>query len=31
MESLHEAMFACVGTVNDIEANADMFFATVHS
>ncbi|BAT11987.1 Os10g0554900 [Oryza sativa Japonica Group] len=28
MESLHEAMFACVGTVNDIEANADMFFAT---
>ncbi|KAF0928674.1 hypothetical protein E2562_006101 [Oryza meyeriana var. granulata] len=28
MESLHEAMFACVGTVNEIEANADAFFAT---
>uniref|UniRef100_A0A0E0MAK5 Uncharacterized protein n=1 Tax=Oryza punctata TaxID=4537 RepID=A0A0E0MAK5_ORYPU len=28
MESLHEAMFACVDTVNKIEGNADMFFAT---
>lgn len=28
MESLHENMFACVGTVTEIEANADMFYAT---
>uniref|UniRef100_A0A452YU64 Uncharacterized protein n=1 Tax=Aegilops tauschii subsp. strangulata TaxID=200361 RepID=A0A452YU64_AEGTS len=28
MESLHEIMFACVGTVTEIEANADTFYAT---
>uniref|UniRef100_A0A0D9XMA3 Uncharacterized protein n=1 Tax=Leersia perrieri TaxID=77586 RepID=A0A0D9XMA3_9ORYZ len=28
VESLQEAMFACVDTVNEIEANADTFFAT---
>ncbi|KAE8796752.1 putative DUF566 domain containing family protein [Hordeum vulgare] len=28
MESLHEIMFACVGTVTEIDANADMFYAT---
>ncbi|XP_040384414.1 QWRF motif-containing protein 7-like isoform X2 [Oryza brachyantha] len=28
VESLHDAMFACVGTVNEIEANADTFFTT---
>ncbi|CAM0956239.1 unnamed protein product [Alopecurus aequalis] len=28
VEPLHETMFACVGTVTEIEANADMFYAT---
>ncbi|KAG8083833.1 hypothetical protein GUJ93_ZPchr0010g8180 [Zizania palustris] len=28
METLHKTMFACVGTVNAIEANADMLYAT---
>ncbi|KAL6642719.1 hypothetical protein ACP70R_020900 [Stipagrostis hirtigluma subsp. patula] len=28
MESLHETMFSCVGTVNEIEAIADAFYAT---
>ncbi|KAM3409669.1 hypothetical protein ACQJBY_002132 [Aegilops geniculata] len=28
MESLREIMFACVGTVTEIEANADTFYAT---
>lgn len=28
VEQLHETMFACVGTVTEIEANADMSYAT---
>uniref|UniRef100_A0A0A9GH26 Uncharacterized protein n=1 Tax=Arundo donax TaxID=35708 RepID=A0A0A9GH26_ARUDO len=28
MESLHETMFSCVGTVNEIEAITDMFYST---
>lgn len=28
VESLHETMFACVGMVTEIEANADVFYAT---
>ncbi|KAM0877697.1 hypothetical protein ACQ4PT_035331 [Festuca glaucescens] len=28
VEALHETMFACVGTVTEIEANADVFYAT---
>lgn len=31
MESLREIMFACVGTVIEIEANADTFYATVRT
>jgi hypothetical protein len=29
VEPLHETMFACVGMVTEIEANADMFYSTV--
>ncbi|XP_066387419.1 QWRF motif-containing protein 7-like isoform X1 [Miscanthus floridulus] len=28
MDALHETMFSCVGTVNEIEAITDMFYAT---
>ncbi|KAK1687001.1 hypothetical protein QYE76_047849 [Lolium multiflorum] len=28
VEALHETMFACVGMVTEIEANADVFYAT---
>ncbi|TVU31747.1 hypothetical protein EJB05_23445 [Eragrostis curvula] len=28
VQSLHETMFSCVGTVNEIEAFTDMFYAT---
>jgi hypothetical protein len=31
VESLHETMFACVGMVTEIEANADVFYATVRT
>ena len=31
MDALHETMFSCVGTVNEIEAITDMFYATVRT
>lgn len=31
MDALHESMFSCVGTVNEIEAITDMFYATVRT